>query len=137
MAFTLSLYIQILVYYFQNQILVFSNKICLNYIFSFLSKCFSTVILAIIKYKIIFCRLLCYFEVVAFSINIYLWKFIIFFLFRLDENDLMKKKQSCASPKKAEIFIANDYCDQAGIILSKNQSLTEDAHMREDNDRVS
>lgn len=55
----------------------------------------------------------------------------------MDKNDLMKKKQSNESPKKTEIFIANDYCDQVGIILSKNQSLTEDTHVREDNDRVS
>jgi len=54
----------------------------------------------------------------------------------LDKNDLMEKKQTCSTNKTTDIFIANNYCDQTGIILSKNLALMEDAHLREDNDRV-
>lgn len=55
---------------------------------------------------------------------------------RLDKDDLMKKKQSYSNEKK-EVYIAENYCDQTGILLSKNQSLNEDVHFRENNDRVS
>lgn len=53
----------------------------------------------------------------------------------MDRNYLLKKKQNC-SKKESEVFIAENYCDQTGIILSTNQSHKENAHMREDNDRV-
>lgn len=76
----------------------------------------------------------------SISNTIQLRKLIIFeliiFVYRLDKNDLLKKKQ-CYAPHEPEIFIANDYCDQVGIILSKNQSHSEDTHVRENNDRVS
>lgn len=56
--------------------------------------------------------------------------------YRLDKNDLLKKKQSYSSEKR-EVYIAENYSDQKGILLSKNQSLKEDVHFREVNDRVS
>lgn len=56
--------------------------------------------------------------------------------YRLDKNDLLKKKQFYSS-KKREVYIAENYCDQKGILLSKKESLKEDVHLREVNDRVS
>lgn len=53
----------------------------------------------------------------------------------MDRNYLLKKKQNC-SKKESEVYIAENYCDQTGIIISTNQSHKENAHMREDNDRV-
>jgi len=51
---------------------------------------------------------------------------------RLDKIELLKKKMSC-STKNADVFIANNYCDQNDILLSNQQSLKEDPHLREDN----
>lgn len=58
--------------------------------------------------------------------------------YRLDENYLSKKKQSL-STDSPDVFIAENYCDQAGILNSTKQSpkKKEDANLRENNDRVS
>lgn len=46
------------------------------------------------------------------------------------------KKEQCAE-KKNEHYIAENYCVQNGILLSQNQPLKEEKHLRENNDRVS
>lgn len=56
--------------------------------------------------------------------------------FRLDKNDLSKKKKACSISKNPAIYITEDYCDQQMILMSKNQLVQED-HLRENNDRVS
>lgn len=61
---------------------------------------------------------------------------MIVILHRLDKNDLLKKKQACSNAN-SDVFIADNYCDQNRILISKNQSLKENPHLREDNDRVS
>lgn len=48
----------------------------------------------------------------------------------------MKKKSAC-STNKLEVFIAGNYCNQNEILKSKQLSLKENAHLRENNDRVS
>eukprot|EP00102_Acyrthosiphon_pisum_P022396 XP_016659606.1 PREDICTED: uncharacterized protein LOC100164659 [Acyrthosiphon pisum] len=52
---------------------------------------------------------------------------------KLDKIELLKKKMSC-STKNPDVFIANNYCDQNDILLSNQQSLKEDPHLREDNE---
>ncbi|VVC38349.1 Carbohydrate-binding-like fold,Spaetzle,PLC-like phosphodiesterase, TIM beta/alpha-barrel [Cinara cedri] len=54
---------------------------------------------------------------------------------RLEKNELLKTKLSCAI-QKLEIFTTENYCDQNRIILSKNQSLKEDPHLRDNDDRI-
>ncbi|XP_025192312.1 glycerophosphocholine phosphodiesterase GPCPD1-like isoform X1 [Melanaphis sacchari] len=53
---------------------------------------------------------------------------------KLDKIELLKKKMSC-STESPDVFIANNYCDQNDILLSKQQSLNEDPHLREDNEK--
>lgn len=61
-----------------------------------------------------------------------------YFIFhRLDKKELLKKRQSCSTKNHSEVFITDNYCDQNEILLSKNQSLKEDLHLREANDKVS
>lgn len=55
---------------------------------------------------------------------------------RLDKNDLLKKKESYLTDK-SDIYIAENYCHQTGILLSNSQSLKDEVHLRENNDRVS
>lgn len=52
----------------------------------------------------------------------------------MDKNELKKKQ---IVEKKNESYIAENYCVQNGILLSKSQPLKEDMHLRENNDRVS
>ncbi|XP_015371225.1 PREDICTED: glycerophosphocholine phosphodiesterase GPCPD1-like [Diuraphis noxia] len=49
---------------------------------------------------------------------------------KLDKIELLKKKDSC-STKNPDVFIANNYCDQNDILLSNQQSLNDDPHLRE------
>jgi len=46
--------------------------------------------------------------------------------------ELLKKKMAC-SAENPDVFIANNYCDQNDILLSNQQSINDDPHLREDN----
>jgi len=61
-----------------------------------------------------------------------LYSFIQILFYRLDKIELLKKKMSC-STENPDVFIANNYCDQNDILLSNQQSLNDDPHLREDN----
>lgn len=49
----------------------------------------------------------------------------------------MNKRESCATKKPGIYFVARNYCEQNKILLSKEESLNEDMHLRENNDNVS
>ncbi|VVC36861.1 Hypothetical protein CINCED_3A012450 [Cinara cedri] len=53
---------------------------------------------------------------------------------KLDKSELLKKKLSCAT-QKSEVFTTENFCNQ-NEILPKHQSLKEDTHLRDKNDRV-
>ncbi|XP_060846937.1 LOW QUALITY PROTEIN: glycerophosphocholine phosphodiesterase GPCPD1-like [Rhopalosiphum padi] len=53
---------------------------------------------------------------------------------KLDKMELLKKKMAC-SAENPDVFIANNYCDQNDILLSNQQSINDDPHLREDNEK--
>lgn len=55
----------------------------------------------------------------------------------MDKNYLMEKKKTSSSKIPGIFFVTRNPCDQEKILLFKKQSLDEDKHLRENNDRVS
>jgi hypothetical protein len=49
----------------------------------------------------------------------------------------MNKKESCITKRPGIYFVARNHCEQDKILLSKEESLNEDTHIRENNDNVS